>query len=276
MGPEPLHVLEGDRLGLLAVRPPQLARAWARGGLDLREARPAVAIVGARLATAAGLQAAREIARQLAAVGVTVISGGAVGVDREAHLAALRAGGKTVAVLGDPASRHDTRRSWMRAAFDPARDRALALTPFGPEVPHHRALFAARNHFIAALADDVVVVEGREQSGTLYTARAAGSLGVRLWACCGTTPASYVPCRLVEQGKARVLLPWLAAERIAGRPAPEEDHGPVVRAIRAAGGRLLVEEAARATRLGVPALLGEAARLEVKGLLRREGPFLVA
>ena len=111
------------------------------------------------------------------------------------------------------------------------------------------------------------------------------------------TQCSYTPCKLVDEGKARLLRPWQAARQIQGesmalfprRPrARNDDAGdgtttepaasdsPLVRVIRAAGGRLTVDDAIRA--LGVPAreVLAEAGVLELDGLLRRDGPFLVA
>ena len=76
------------------------ARLYLRGGAAEILARPSVAIVGARSCSAYGAQVARELARELAAAGVVVVSGLARGVDGEAHRGALAAGGLTVAVLG--------------------------------------------------------------------------------------------------------------------------------------------------------------------------------
>ena len=269
------RVLEGAALGRLAGMPDPPARMFARAGFPIDGER-AVAIVGSRAATEEGLARARRFAQELAKAGITVVSGGAVGIDCAAQMAAHAAGGRTIAVLGTPARARDERPPWLRRL---TAARTLSLAPHAPGTPGSPKLFASRNRYIAALADQVIVIEGREGSGTRYTAIAAFRQKTPVWVWLDGTPATAIGYRLVEQG-ARVLAPWRGLADVIGRPpAPVElpfvrSH-PLLAAIAAAGGRLLVDEAAR--RLAAPAqdVLADAAGLELDGLLRVEGAFLV-
>jgi len=145
---------------------------WVLGSLDSL-AQPTVAIVGSRAPSDAGRGRAHALAAALAARGVCVVSGLALGIDAAAHAGALEGKGRTVAVLGGG---HDH--------FFPKRNRALGdeivanggavLSPYRPEEPARPEQFLQRNAVVAALADKVVVVEAAERSGALNTAS---------WAC---------------------------------------------------------------------------------------------
>jgi DNA processing protein len=138
-------------------------------------AQPAVAIVGARRASAYGLEVARTLGRGLAAAGVTVVSGMALGIDSAAHAGALEAGGATVAVLAGgadvayPASKRSLHAEIAR--------RGAAVSEMPPGFTPRRWAFPARNRTIAGLAGLTVVVEAAERSGALITARVARDLG---------------------------------------------------------------------------------------------------
>lgn len=131
--------------------------------------KPAVAIVGTRKATSYGLQAARELGRELASAGITVVSGLALGIDAEAHRGALEAHGNTVAVLG----------SGINMIY-PATNRPLAeqiiaqggaiVSEFPPDLAPERWTFPQRNRIIAGLSHVTLVVEAPEKSGALITA----------------------------------------------------------------------------------------------------------
>ncbi len=165
-------------------RPPVLHIAGDLGCLEGR----CVAIVGTRRATGYGRACAVEIADELARAGVTVISGLALGIDGEAHAAAIEAGGRSAAVMPSPLG-----------AVYPPRHRRLAerLEATGgvliSELPSGRAIgkpdFARRNRLIAALASAVVVVEAPDRSGALLTAAAAIDLGRDLYAVPGPIDA---------------------------------------------------------------------------------------
>jgi DNA processing protein len=137
---------------------------------------PAVAIVGTRKASPDGLEVAQTLGRGMAASGVTVVSGMALGIDSAAHAGALEVNGPTVAVLAGgadlpyPASK--------RALYERIVATGGAVVSEMP--PGFRAFrwnFPARNRIIAALAPATVVVEAAERSGSLITADLALDLG---------------------------------------------------------------------------------------------------
>jgi DNA processing protein len=136
---------------------------------------PAVAIVGARRAGQDGLEVARGLGRGLAAAGVAVISGMALGIDSAAHAGALEAGGPTVAVLasGPDVPYPPSKRGLYRAIV--AEHAAISEMP--PGFRPFRWCFPARNRIIAGLASLTIVVEATERSGSLITAELAQDLG---------------------------------------------------------------------------------------------------
>ena len=164
-------------------RPPR--GFWQLGPIG--PASPAVAVVGSRRATFGGVEIARTIGRDLAAAGIQVVSGMALGIDAAAHEGALDARGSTVAVLGCgidvcyPA-RHVALRSRIT-------DEGSVITEEPAGTPPLRYNFPKRNRIIAALALAVVVVEATERSGALSTARWAADLGREVLAVPGSIRA---------------------------------------------------------------------------------------
>lgn len=178
-------------------------RLWVRGGLADEDAL-AVAIVGSRRATPFGLELAERLAGDLAARGITVVSGLARGIDSAAHRGALEAGGRTIAVLGsgvDVVYPPENRRLAARIA-----EQGALVSQFAPgarALAHH---FPVRNRIIAGLSLGVVVVEAAEQSGTLITAGHAGDLGREVMAVPGRAgaPTSRGTHKLIRDGAALV------------------------------------------------------------------------
>lgn len=170
-------LLPGDPGWPFATAPPDPPCAWLFvAGPDPPPAAISAAIVGGRRASALRRATARSLARGLAGIGICVVSGGAIGVDAAAHSGALDGGGHTVVVLGCgldvpyPRGNVELFRRVRQAggtllAEHPAGARPLA------------AHFLPRNRLIAALSGAVVVVEAAVDSGSLSTARAAGSRG---------------------------------------------------------------------------------------------------
>jgi DNA processing protein len=171
-------LVPGDDGWPLAATPPDPPCAWLFvAGPAPPGAAASVAVVGGRRASPLRRAAARSIGGGLARVGWCVVSGGAVGVDAAAHAGALEAGGRTVVVLGCgldvPYPRANT------GLFARVRDAGGTLTSEHPPATQPRAAhFLPRNRLIAALSTAVVVVEAAEDSGSLSTARAAGSRGL--------------------------------------------------------------------------------------------------
>jgi len=181
--------------------PPE--RLYVRGGFEERDAL-AIAIVGSRAATSYGLAVAERLAADLAARGVTVVSGLARGIDSAAHRGALRAGGRTIAVLGSGVD-----------VIYPPENRRLAheieshgavISQFEPGTRPLSGHFPARNRVIAGLALGVVVVEAAEKSGSLITAGLAGELGREVMAVPGlvTSAQSVGAHRLIQDGAALI------------------------------------------------------------------------
>jgi DNA processing protein len=165
-------------LARLADRPQQLR---VRG--DLADRRR-VAIVGTRLADEYGAELAREISLGLALSGVTVVSGGAAGIDGVAHRAALEAGGHTIAVFGAGIDvPYPREHGGLFEEIVAGGGALLSELPDGsPPAPW---TFPRRNRIVAALCEAVVVVRAGLRSGALITAAIARRLGVTVFAVPG-------------------------------------------------------------------------------------------
>jgi DNA processing protein len=154
----------------LAAIPDPPVLLWTRGMVSAL-AEPAVAIVGSRRATPAGLATARRLAGDLAGAGLTIVSGLARGVDGAAHAGALAAGGVSIGVLGCGADRVYPAEHTALAAELVARGAIVSeLSPGTPPLPPH---FPLRNRLISGLVLAVVIVEASDKSGSLITARLA-------------------------------------------------------------------------------------------------------
>ncbi|MEM1447467.1 MAG: DNA-processing protein DprA [Planctomycetota bacterium] len=138
-----------------------------------------VAIVGSRKASDLGLRRARKLARMLVANDVVVVSGLAEGIDTAAHVAAIEAGGRTVAVLGTP----------LEKAY-PAANRELqnrimaehlAISQFAPGSSWDQRSFPMRNRTMALFSDATVIVEAGPKSGTIHQGWEAIRLGRSLY-----------------------------------------------------------------------------------------------
>ena len=201
-------ILTGDdeyprALGAIPSPPPFLL---LRGELREEDAF-ALAIVGARHATPYGLAIAERLASELAARGVTIVSGFARGIDTAAHRGAIAAGGRTIAVLGagvdvvyPPENRKFVRNVLERGAL-------VSQFPMGtPALPGH---FPVRNRTIAGLTLGTLVVEAGERSGALITAGHAGEAGREVFAVPGpvTSEMSRGTNRLIQDG-AKLVQGW--------------------------------------------------------------------
>jgi len=175
--------------------PPLLSRIddppgllFARGTL-LPQDSLAVAVVGARHATAYGLTVAEQLGASLARAGYTVVSGLARGIDAAAHRGALRAGGRTIAVLGSgvlnvyPPEHADLARAVV--------DSGAVISELPPLTDPHVGAFPQRNRIVSGLSLGVVVVQAADRSGALITARLATEQGREVFAVPGP-----IDCRM--------------------------------------------------------------------------------
>jgi DNA processing protein len=163
-------------LDLLSDSPEYLR---VRGALP-RDGERAVAVVGSRSASAAGLEMARRLGGAVARAGAWVISGGAVGIDAAAHAGAIEGGGRTVVVLGGGLDH--LYPAVNRGLF--ARAVESGVGPVAEVDDGTRAAiwsFPRRNRIVAALGDATVVVRAGAGSGALLTARHATRIGQPVW-----------------------------------------------------------------------------------------------
>jgi len=269
-----------DRLARTPDRPAELR---LRGDLgDLRR----VAIVGSRHPDAYGEDTARLLATGLARAGVSVVSGGALGIDAVAHRAALDAGGHSVAVLGTgvdvlyPAS---NRRLLERVLAEGGA--VVSELPDG--TPGFPANFPRRNRIISGLSEAVVVVQAGEKSGALVTADWARSQGVPVFAVPGDVrePLSQGPLALLRRGARVAASAEDVLEALGISCAPEPDRQLPLPALAPGESALLAALARRprhadevARRAGLtpgPTLAGLLA-LELEGLCeQRPGHYFL-
>jgi DNA processing protein len=159
--------------------PPVLSLCGSAAAL----ARPLIAIVGGRNASANGMRIALQLAHVLASEGYTVVSGMARGIDTAAHRGALKTGATIAAVAGGIDVTYPTENIALQQEIE-AKGAVLAEAPWGtaPQARH----FPRRNRIIAGLALGVIVIEAAASSGSLITARLALEAGRELFAVPGS------------------------------------------------------------------------------------------
>ena len=183
-------------LRTIAAPPPVL---YVRGEITAQDL-SAIAMVGTRRLTTYGRNIATRLAGDLASAGLTIVSGLARGIDGHAHRAALKHGGRTLAVLGHGLDTIYPAEHRTLAAEVAAQGAFLSEYPpgVGPAAEH----FPVRNRIISGLALATVVVEAGEASGALITARAAADEGRDVFAVPGpvTSPTSRGCHQLIQEG----------------------------------------------------------------------------
>jgi DNA processing protein len=266
--------------------PPELR---TRGRWPLPDA-PRVAIVGSRRPSPYGEAVAERLAGDLAAAGVVVVSGLALGIDAAAHEGALTGGGVTVAVLGTGVDVIYPRSNSELAARILAEG-GVVVTEFPDGTPPQRSHFPRRNHTIASLSDVVVVVEAAEGSGALITADAALHLHKEVMAVPGSvfSPLSVGCHQLLRDGaglvqNARDVLTALGKQhevlddplRPPERLRTSRPHAPDG-ILKHLSDVLPIGAAELSRKLQVPfaEVLGRLTKLELDGVVNRYGPGYV-
>lgn len=236
----------------------------------------AVAVVGSRRPTAYGLRMARQIAGELVDYGLTVVSGLARGIDAAAHWAALKKGGRTLAVLGSgldvlypPEHRTLARQIALQGAV--ISELALGSQPDAENFP-------VRNRIISGLARGTVVVEAAEKSGSLITAYCALEQGREVFAVPGPVGARSQGChKLLRNGAkltegARDILEEIApqlvcARRAEGGPQLSLEGSRLIELLRARP--LHVDELIAASGQSATQVLSTLLELELQGLVQQ-------
>ena len=198
------HVLTADD----AAYPPSLKEIYdppvvlyVKGALTEKD-HNAVALVGSRMVTPYGTETARKLAYQLGYVGVTVVSGGARGIDTAAHQGALQSKGRTIAVLGTGINLvfpSENKELFHRIAED---GQGALITQFPFNRKADKQSFPIRNRIVAGMTLGTVVVEANLNSGALITANFATDYGRQVFAVPGRvdSPRSKGCHELIKKG----------------------------------------------------------------------------
>ncbi|MCL6475475.1 MAG: DNA-processing protein DprA [Firmicutes bacterium] len=250
---------------------------FVRGSLQERD-RFAIAIVGTRKPTSYGRTVAEKLGRELARYGLTIVSGGARGIDTAAHTGALRANGRTIAVLGcgiDVAYPAESAALFQRIATQGA-----LISEYPPGIQPDQWRFPARNRLVSALALGVLVVEAPCDSGALITASHALEQGKPVFAVPGNIDTGHsAGChQLIKQGATLVdsVEDIVRALGIAPEPPPERAALPTLTPVQQQVLQALsltpkhVDALADELRLPVAQLNAELLLLEMHNLVRRQ------
>ena len=289
--------------------PPML---YVRGNLDATGVdRYPVAIVGSRACTSYGVEQGERFGGVLASSGLTVVSGGARGIDSASHRGAMRAGGRTISVLGcGLASWYPPDNAKLFEAIIDGRGAVVSELPL--HTPPSAENFPSRNRIISGLSLGVVVIEAARGSGSLITARVASEEhGREVMAVPGRvdSPASEGTNDLIRAGGAALvcapgdvlaILETPARHSFVGThearysdPArvepdddsgeketepeamepggPPHDDGPAGRILEALSMPRTVDELARLAGVDPGALRASLTMLEIQGRVRRSG-----
>ncbi len=263
---------------------------YFRGAFDARKDSCALGVVGARQATRYGVEIAKRLSQELAAMGFTIVSGMARGIDTAAHEGALEAKGRTIAVMGsgfaDPYPRENLRlMEKIAAAGVVVSEFPLTRAPLPRNFPR-------RNRILSGLSLGIVVVEAARRSGSLITASHALEQGKSVFAVPGRLDSelSQGANALIQQGAKLIastrdivedlqyLLPaaFLNTARKTQPRQPESVSMPVPTDLTAAQRKIYdvleaeptpVEEIIKLTGLPAQEVSGNLLLLEMKGLV---------
>ena len=227
---------------LLAVLPDAPVVLYVKGALP--EGRVRIAMVGSRRATAYGRQVARELAAELASLGVEIVSGGARGIDTWAHRGALEAKGRTAAVFGCGFGHiYPPENKDLFAAIAVS---GAIVSEFPIEMPPLAENFPRRNRLISALSAGTLVVEATEKSGSLITAGHSLEQGREVMAVPGpiTSEQSRGCHRLIQQGAKLVQTAEDVLAELSpmyrGALAADSSGAPTGRPVGGEGGALVL------------------------------------
>jgi len=263
---------------------------FTRGSL-LPADRLAVAIVGTRHATRYGVKQAAQLATNLAAAGITVVSGMARGIDSAAHYAALEAGGRTVAVLASGVLKPYPPENINLA--ERIAQNGCVLSEAAPTMPPISGMFPQRNRIISGMTLGTIVVEAADRSGALITARHAWEQNREVFAVPGPVDSrlSQGPHQLLRDGAKLIasiddvleeLGPMAHGSqredgstiRVPAEVSLNDVEQKVLQAIDVQGS--LIDDVTVNSGLPVHRVLSTIHVLEMRGLIRRVGGNRVA
>jgi DNA processing protein len=265
-----------QRLKEIDQPPPVL---YIRGELT-QEDSWAVAVVGTRRVSAYGRQVTEELASFLAVNGITVVSGLARGVDAISHQSALKAGGRTIAVMGCGVDRVYPPEHTQLAAKIVANGALISDYPVG--TPPDASNFPPRNRIISGLSIATVVVEAGETSGALITAQFAVDQGREVFAVPGNilAPQSKGTNRLISQGAHPMIsasdlldvlkLTSVTEQRVVRRVLPADETETKLMGVLTHE-PLHMDEIRNQTGLPIERVSAALVMMELKGMVRQVG-----
>jgi DNA processing protein len=240
----------------------------------------AVAIVGTRRVTPYGRQITEELAAYLAANGITVISGLARGVDAIAHQTGLKAGGRTIGVLGSGVDRIYPPEH--RGLAEKMMAQGAIVSDYPPGTPPDAANFPPRNRIISGLSLAVVVVEAGETSGALITAEFAAEQGREVFAVPGSilAPQSKGTNKLIQNGALPLLsvndlmqaldLTRMGEHKAARKVIPSDETEARLMNVLSEQ-PLHIDEIRNQSELPIEKVSATLALMELKGMVRQVG-----
>lgn len=263
---------------------------YVKGSLKSFSTHPSIAVVGTRKPTPYGRQATNAIVRELAASGIIIVSGLALGLDSIAHEASIESNGITVGVLGSGiANNAITPSSHLNLAHAIIQKGGAILSEYPPNMQAGKGTFPARNRIIAGLAIGTLVVEAAENSGSLITVRSALEYNREVFAVPGSifSPASEGTNALLKQGAHPVscakdifdALQFSTQAQTIARSARDTTHlSPEDRTILSAleNESLSIDGIARTTRLSVSVIGSRITLLELEGFVQDTGSGIYA
>jgi DNA processing protein len=268
-----------SRLKEIGQPPPVL---YVRGEL-IPDDQWAVAVVGTRRMTPYGRQVAEEVCTYLAQQGITVVSGLARGIDAIAHQAVLKAGGRTLAVLG----------SGVDVIYPPEHARladqiigqGALISDYAPGTQPEGINFPPRNRIISGMTLATVVVEASDKSGALITATFAAEQGREVFAVPGSilAPQSKGTNRLIQNGAHPLLTPSDISDELNLIHVPEKQSARRTLPIDATEALLLgyithqpihIDDLCDLSKMAVEQVSATLTMLELKGLVNQVGGMM--
>ncbi len=276
-----LKIEDKDYPKLLKKIPGAPKVLWYRGALPAGNA-PLVAVVGTRRPSDYGQQVTLKIAGELADAGLIIISGMAPGIDTFAHKICVEKGVPTVAVLGtglDEKSIYP--QTNLNLSREIIKNGGCLISEYPPGTPGYPNNFRQRNRIVSALSQGVLVVEAKEKSGSLITARFAKDQHKKLFAVPGPIYSlnSQGPNKLIKAGATLVetaqdILDVLgigpaSAQGFVVAKAENETEQLILDALKE--GALHIDKIIATTKLSVPVAGSTLAIMEISGKIRHLG-----
>ena len=240
----------------------------------------AVSIVGTRRVTPYGRQITEELSSFLAANGLTVISGLARGVDAIAHQVALKAGGRTIGVLGSGVDKIYPPEH--RGLAEQMMGQGAIISDYAPGTPPEASNFPPRNRIISGLSLAVVVIEAGETSGALITAEFAAEQGREVFAVPGSilAPQSKGTNKLIQKGALPLLsvndlmqaldITQVGRQKAARKIMPSDPTEAKLLSVLGSE-PLHVDEIRSQSKLPIDKVSAALALMELKGMVRQVG-----